>query len=415
MRIGLLTVGSRGDVQPFVALARALADAGHDPTVATHEPFRPLVEGAGLRFAPLPGDPRSVLETDEAKRLLASGRSMVRFAKRFVGVLRPWFDELTTATAPVVDAADMVVYTALSFAAWHQAQAQHKPTALASLQPFTPTRTFSSVAGGGADRGSFLNLASHRVTEQLFWQPLRSPVNRWRVETLGLAPTPFWGPYRLLENTKEPQLLGFSPTLVPRPPDWPEHVRVTGAWFFDQPSVTPAGFDAFVDGGDPPVYIGFGSMSDADGEWLARVAVDAARRANRRVVLGSGWAELAHDGSDVFVLGDVPHHLVFPKMAAIVHHGGAGTTHSAARAGVPQVVVPFFADQPFWACRVNDLCVGPPPVPRRTLDRDGLAEAIRLALRVATVDRAARVGDRIRAERGDEAAVRRIEQIGTRG
>jgi UDP:flavonoid glycosyltransferase YjiC (YdhE family) len=412
MRIGLLTVGSRGDVQPFVALARALAGAGHQPVLATHEPFRPMVEGAGLQFAPLPGDPRAVLETDEAHRLLSSGTSMVRFARRFVGVLRPWFDELIAATAPVVDEVDVVVYTPLAFTAWHQAQTQRKPTVLVSLQPLAPTRHFSTVAGGGVDRGPLLNLTSHRLTQQLFWQPLRSPVNRWRAKALGLAPLPFWGPYRLLDSTREAHLLAYSPLLVPRPPDWPRHVQVTGAWFFEPPFELPPGLEAFLGEGEPPIYVGFGSMSDRGAESIARAVVEAARKVGRRLVLGSGWAGLEHEGSDVYVLGDVPHHAVFPRMAAVVHHGGAGTTHSAARAGVPQVVVPFFADQPFWAGRVSALGIGSRPIPRRDLDSGRLATEIGLALRDSTVRQAREVGEELRRERGTDIAVHLIDRIG---
>jgi sterol 3beta-glucosyltransferase len=408
MRILLATVGSRGDVEPYVALARGLA--GHEVTVATHEPFRTFVEDHGAGFAPLPGDPRQVLHTEQARELLSTGPSVVRFARRFLGVLEPWFQDLAAATEPLVRRADVAAYSPLAFTVWHQAQAHGVATALAALQPFARTRAFSTVPGGGADRGRWLNLASHVVTEQLFWQPLRRPVNRWRADALGLAPLPLAGPHRQLAG--EPQLYGFSPSLVPPPPDWPDTVRVTGAWRLADPAPVDPDLVDFFDSGPAPVYVGFGSMVDRDATRMSEIVVAAARQAGVRLVLGAGWTGLAGDaGDDVLVVGETPHHLVFPRTAAVVHHGGAGTTHTAAAAGVPQVVVPFFADQPFWGRRVEQAGIGPPQIPRAALTPEALSSAIRRAVSGATVERARRLGQRIRAEDGVGTAARILESL----
>lgn len=411
MRIAILTVGSRGDVQPYTALAIGLRDAGHDVTLATHEPFRRFVESHGVRFAPLPGDPREVLATPEARELLASGRSIVRFAGRFLRVLRPWFHDLTRATGPLVADADFVLYSPLAFTGWHQAQAKGIGTAQAVLQPFARTAEFSTVSNGGADHGRIINRVSHLVTEQLFWQPLRRDVNRWRVEELHLDPQPLSGPFRDLRNIAEPQLCGFSPTLVPPPSDWLPEVQVTGAWFLDQVPLVAPDLDAFLAGGPAPVYAGFGSMVDSDAGAISDLVVRAARMAGVRLVLGSGWAGLDYEGDDVLVVGDTPHAHLFPRMAAVIHHGGAGTTHTTARAGVPQIVVPFFADQPFWARRVEALGIGPAGIPRKVLSTRLLAEAIRSGADPGMKDRASQVGAAITAERGVDAAVEAVERL----
>ena len=405
MRILLATVGSRGDVEPYVALAREL-DA-HKVTLATHETFRTFVEGHGVSFAPLPGDPREVLRTEQAHELLSTGASVVRFARRFLGVLEPWFEDLAAATEPLVRRADVAGYSPLAFTVWHQAQAFGVATALTALQPFARTRAFSTVPGGGADRGRLWNLASHVLTEQLFWQPLRRPVNRWRVEALGLDPLPHAGPHRQLAESGDPQLYGFSPSLVPPPADWPDTIHVTGAWRLTEPGTLDPALGHFLDSGPAPVYVGFGSMVDRDASAMSEIVVAAAAQAGVRVVLGAGWTGLAGDtGADVMVVGETPHHLVFPRMAAVVHHGGAGTTHTAAAAGVPQVVVPFFADQPFWGHRVHQTGIGPPPVPRSDLTPERLSAAIRRATAADITARAVRIGGEVRAEQGAAAAAR---------
>lgn len=412
MRVCILTVGSRGDVQPYTALAVALRSAGYSVTLATHEPFRGMVESHGVGFAPLPGDPRQVLMTPQARELLASGRSIARFALRFLRVLKPWFHELTRATEPIVDDSDLVVYSPLAFAGWHQAQARGIPTALAALQPFARTASFSTVSNGGADHGRLLNLASHVATEQLFWQPLRGVVNRWRVEELGLPPQPLSGPFAELRAIGEPQLYGFSPTLVPPPPDWPAAVEVTGHWQLDQPEALAPDIEAFLQAGPPPVYAGFGSMVDEDADAVSELVVAAARMVGLRVILGSGWAGLGHDDPDVLVVGDTPHRLLFPRMSAVIHHGGSGTTHTTAASGVPQVVVPFFADQPFWGAIVERAGIGPTPIPRGRLDAATLARALTAALTMT--ERARVLGGAISGERGVERAVAAVERVAVR-
>lgn len=412
MHLSILTVGSRGDVQPYTALAVGLQSAGHSVTLATHEPFREFVESYGVGFAALPGDPRAVLATPEARELLASGRSIARFATRFLRVLKPWFHDLTQATAPLVARSDFVLYSPLAFTGWHQAQVHRIPTALAALQPFARTAEFSTVSNGGADHGPLLNRASHVATEQLFWQPLRREVNRWRVAELGLPAQAFHGPFRELRDAGEPQLCGFSPTLVPPPSDWPPSVHVTGAWFLEHAATLEPRIEDFLAAGPAPVYAGFGSMVDEDSQVVSDMVVAAARATGQRLILGSGWAGLDHDDDDVLVVGETPHHLLFPRMAAVIHHGGAGTTHTVARAGVPQVVVPFFADQPFWGTRVEAVGVGPAPILRKRLDAASLARSIVAASTMT--GRARQVGAAIATEEGVGTAVELVERMAER-
>lgn len=416
MRVVVLTVGSRGDIQPYAALAAGLVRAGHEVLLATHEPFRPLVESTGARFAPLPGDPREVLDSEEARRLLATGHSLVRFARRFVSLLEPWWWDLVESLEPITRRAEMIVYSPLAFAGWHLGQARGIPTALATLQPFARTREFPPVALD-LHLGAVGNLLGHRLAEQLFWQPLRRPVNEWRTRNLGLSPMPWSGPFAELERTREPQLFGYSPTVLPPPPDWGDWHHVTGYWYLDHPDwLVPRPLEDFLAAGPPPVYAGFGSMAAGDPVRITEIVLAACRAAGTRAVLSTGWGGLHGVASDdVFALEEAPHDRLFPHMSAAIHHGGAGTAGAAFRAGIPQVVVPFFADQPFWGRRVARLGCGPDPIPRRELSVDRLATGLRLALqRDAPRRQAAELGWMIAQEDGVARGVDLVEQTGTR-
>lgn len=208
-------------------------------------------------------------------------------------------------------------------------------------------------------------------------------------------------------------LYGFSPLVLPRPADWPAWYRLTGYWFLDRPTgwTPPPRVVEFLAAGPPPVYVGFGSMVPRDPAATTGLVLGALRRAGVRGILATGWmGETAQPlPHHVLALDDIPHDWLFPRVAAVVHHGGAGTTAAALRAGRPAVVVPFFADQPFWAQRVAALGVGPTPIPHRRLTLDGLAAAIRTAVRDGEIaQRALALGDGLRAEDGVADAVATI-------
>ncbi len=410
MRITILTLGSRGDVQPYVALGLGLKNAGYDVCLATFESFQPFVEATGLKFFPMRGNPEEELKTEEARKWLDSDGNPAEFMRHFIALTKKRMETAFEDAWHAAQDCDTIIYSTLGIAGYHVAEKLRIPSMMSNLQPFSATKEFPTVGDPFSfSLGSLYNLNSHFWTDQLFWQPFRKDVNRWRKEVLDLPPVPFWGAYKQLKQDRIPILYGYSPSVIPKPKDWQDFYHVTGYWFLDadeewQP---PQTLVDFLEAGAPPVYIGFGSMSDKDAEGLSQMVSDAVAQVGCRAIISAGWADLRPYSSDnIYLAGSVPHSWLFPQMAAVVHHGGAGTTAAGFRAGVPSLIVPYFADQHFWAKKVEELGVGPASVRRSQLTVDKLAEAIKIALSDQNIQtNARRLGEKIRAEDGVETAV----------
>jgi sterol 3beta-glucosyltransferase len=421
MRVTLTAVGSRGDVQPYVALGLGLHAAGHEVVVATHETFREFVTEHGLGYATLAGDPRAMVAA--ADRWLASGRNrdVLPVARNLFRQVRPVLAAWLSDFWRVAQGSDVLVYSPVATPAWSVAERLGIPGIAAYLQPLHRTRHFA--AGGvpsSVSLGGGFNLATHVLTQQFMWQPVRRQINVWRRDTLGLSaaagPGPL-GPRR--RAALLPTLYAFSPLVVPKPADWDESIRLTGYWVLpaDPAWRPPPELAAFLAAGPAPVYAGFGSMTPVRAGRLTSIVIDALAATGQRGVFLGGWGALGEGElpSSVIAVRDVPHEWLLPRMRAIVHHGGAGTTGAALRAGVPSIVVPLGFDQPFWGGRVHALGVGPRPISRRRLTASRLADAIRTAATDGAMQaRAASLGAALRAERGVETAVAEIEAIALR-
>jgi sterol 3beta-glucosyltransferase len=263
------------------------------------------------------------------------------------------------------------------------------------------------------DIGRLHNRLSGFIMLQVIWQWYRPFVNQFR-RRFGLSPDHAGSFYRTL--TSNPLLGAYSPHVIPRPPDWPPNVHLTGYWFPDA-QVTwqpPADLQAFLDAGDPPIYAGFGSMSGQEPQQVAGIVLEALAKSGQRGLLLTGWGGLQVPSvpERVFVIDTAPHSWLFPRMAAVMHHGGAGTTAEGLRAGVPSVIVPFILDQTFWGKRVKALGVGTELIPRKKLSADNLAQAIHSAVTHPEMRRrAASLGETLRAEDGVGRAVAIIQQV----
>jgi sterol 3beta-glucosyltransferase len=412
MHIAILTMGSRGDVQPYVALGVGLQSAGHRVTLATFADFEPFVRRHGLSFSPISGSIRELLQTDEGCGVLnTAGRPvrMLRGVKRVVDLIQPIMGDILRDVWRACQGADRIVAAALFYYYGdHFAHLLDVPLYLSSHGPKAPTRAFQQLwfpdlsrflpAGAGA-----YNLFTHRLAERLLDQ-FREPVLRdsWRKV--------FGEPMPKVPKRHLPSVYCYSAEVLPRPADWDKNQHITGYWFLDDERDwhPPPGLLDFLQAGPPPVCVGFGSMGCGRPGELARIVLEALATAGQRGVLLTGWGglHLADLPDDVFKIDAIPYAWLFPRMAAVVHHGGAGTTAECLRAGVPSINIPFFADQPFWARRVHALGVGPKHISRRQLSAARLAKAISVAVGDADMQcRAADLGRRLRAEDGVRKAV----------
>jgi sterol 3beta-glucosyltransferase len=416
MKILLLTAGSRGDVQPFVALAQAVCRAGHTVLLAAPPDAEILAEEHGIPYASLGIDYQALASSDNGRGAVA-GRpaALIRSLREVKEATRGMLDAAWTAAK----GADAVVYHPKCLAGAHIAEALRIPCFLALPLPLlVPTRTFPAPIGSLPDIKT-LNPTSYAAM-RLSLLPFSSTLSRWRQEVLGLpARFAFADPFAI-GGRPIPVLYAFSRHLVPPPSDWPSHVTVTGYWFTDHEESLglPADLERFLAAGPPPVYIGFGSMTGRDPEKLTQTIVDAVRLAGVRAVIATGWGGLAasEGASDVYVIRSASHTELFPRCAAVVHHGGSGTTHAGLRAGRPTIVCPVAMDQPFWGVRVQAAGAGPEPIPHRALTGpDGagrLASAIRTAISDSGIGRAASdLGVAISQEHGVQSAIGVIESV----
>ncbi len=342
---------------------------------------------------------------------LATGRDVLKAAREIRRYGDPLFDAMLEDFVRLGDGTDALICSLVALASWQVAARRRIPCFAALLQPVTPTRDFPAIGlPAGLRLGGAFNIATHRMARQMFWLPFRRRMNRWRQERLGLPPLPVRGPFELMSRYPVHTLYGFSEHVVRRPRDWSEHTHVTGYWFLDAPTdwTPPPALEDFLAAGDPPVYIGFGSMTPRHAERLTAIALEALDRTGQRGILLGGWGGFGEGAlpSSVLRVEDVPHSWLFPRMRAVVGHGGAGTTAASLRAGVPTVVLPLFGDQLYWANRVYRLGVGPRPIRRARLTGARLAHRINTAVEDSRMRaRASELGALIRAEDGVAMAV----------
>lgn len=400
MRISLLTAGTRGDVEPMVALALVLAERGAEVSLAAPTDLRAFVEGFGVRYAPLRADFLTRAQTPEG---IAALKGDPRAGLRLLREVRPAMRQVLDDARAAAEGADRIVFHPKALAGRHLAEAWGIPGWVFAAVPLVcPTRAFPAPATVPFDLGP-LNRATYALASAAEGMFARE-VTDWR-SGLGLASKARRG-VRMAGERRLPVLHAHSRHLVPRPDDWDADAHVTGFWTIPGEHLPPLApeLEDFLAAGEPPVVVGFGSMGVARADAVARLATEAVRRVGRRGVL-VGLPEVP--GEDVISVPGAPFGRLFPRCAATVHHGGAGTTGASLLAGRPTVVAPHGIDQPFWARRVEEAGAGV-RVGLRGLSAERLAAALERVLRAEVVARAAGLGEAMRAERGAEAAAELI-------
>ncbi|WP_013334659.1 glycosyltransferase [Gloeothece verrucosa] len=414
MLITMLTAGTRGDVQPYIALGVALQAAGHYTVrIAASLSFENLVTEYGLDFYPLPGD-LSQIALDSRVRKAMQADNPLKIIMSFNRLKSLVFD-LQKDFYRACQGSDAIIYHPGAAIGYFIAAAFNIPSILASPFPMTPTGDYPALIFYNFPRGGkSLNRLTHHIFEQIMWGMSRSHIKAFWQQEFGMAPPHFANPFKKQQTLQHPTIVSCSNYIFPKPQDWPEQVHNTGYWFLDKADhwQPPRELQDFLQNGPAPVYVGFGSLGDpTQSEQTTQLVIDALSRSRQRGILATGWngmTRLASIPENVFMLDSVPHAWLFPQMSAVVHHGGAGTTAAALRAGVPSVVIPHANDQFAWGSRVYSLGVGAVPIPRKKLTAEKLSTAITSVLRAEVREAAKALGEKILFEHGASRAAKII-------
>ena len=412
MKLTAVTFGTEGDTRPLAALCRALMDAGHEVTLLAAGETLGSARDLGVPHAAMAGDIRCTLRSGTSIAAVVSGKSNLNATTQALARIAnenatAWMRQ-TVAAATGCDA--LIVAGLAAFVGLSVAEKLKIPVIGAGMFPLTPTSEFPSPFLPPRRIPRWLNKLSHRLVTEVLWRAFRKATNAARFEVCGLPP-------RRKSWTDHPMLYGISPSLLPRPADWPANAFMCGQWVRPVRAWNPPRpLSEFLAAGDAPIYVGFGSMVGFDARSLLDAIVAAV--AGRRALFYPGWSatQALQLPANFCVIGDTPHDWLFPRTSLVIHHGGSGTTHSAARAGVPSVVLPFAGDQSFWAEQLRLRGVAPEPVSARHLNAALLARAIDAAGTTQMRSRAAVLGEKMRGEDGLAVAVDRIGCVlGTHG
>ncbi|OJD13075.1 hypothetical protein AJ78_06432 [Emergomyces pasteurianus Ep9510] len=366
LRITCLTIGSRGDVQPYIALCKGLIAEGHIAKIATHREFEPWIRKHGIDFAPVEGDPAELMRI-----CVENGMFTYSFLKEASSKFRGWIDDLLSSAWASCQDSDILIESPSAMAGIHIAEALGIPYFRAFTMPWTRTRAYPhAFAVPEHKMGGAYNYITYVMFDNVFWKAIAGQVNRWRKRELGLRSTNL----DKMQPNKVPFLYNFSPSVVPPPLDFCDWIRVTGYWFLDEGGdwQPPAELENFLKQARADkkkiVYIGFGSIVVSDPAALTKTVVDSVLRADVRCILSKGWSDRLGDPSsakveiplppEIHQIKSAPHDWLFSQIDAAAHHGGAGTTGASLRAGIPTIIKPFFGDQFFFGSRVEDLGVG---------------------------------------------------------
>ncbi|MCF4166146.1 glycosyltransferase [Zavarzinia compransoris] len=419
MRITILAVGTQGDVRPFIALSRELQARGHEITITTGRNFEDLIRGHGIGFSPMTADYEKLMRN--SPELVERGMNLVQGTRIMRGLLHDMAQHWAEEGRAACEGAELIVGQGSgTVLAMSLAEAFGVPSVQVQFQPVTPCSDIPPVMlpqspfrlPGFINRGLYHGL---RIT---IWQLFKEAINDVVRKDLGLPPVTYSDVYRNLSPERRRVLYAYSEAVLPRSRDWTELAQVTGYWFLDEGAdwTPPDDLARFLEAGEKPVYIGFGSMLTQKAEAVTRMVLGAVKEIGCRAVLATGWGGLSADPSladaNVFVLKQAPHDWLFPRMAGAVHHGGAGTTAAACRAGIPSLIMPFITEQAFWSGRLEEKGIAPPRLNRKTVTQGAFKRGITRLLDPAMKTRAEAVGAKIRAEDGIGRAIDQLTEWG---
>ena len=421
MNVLIVTLGSRGDVQPCVALGKGLKNAGHEVTICTSKLFQPFITAQGLHYGPMNNQLMQLMDSDMGRDAMENTHNLwgtisttIKLFSQVKAMYRQTLQDVWQTTQAVKPNL-LILASKAAFMAESIADKQKIPLAIALPFPqFVPTAQSPAMGFPDWPLGHWYNRLTYWIVHAAIGL-YRGIPNEFRRKVLQLPPKPKgMGLLHRADGSPIPVLHCYSQQVVPRPTDWPESAHVSGYWFLEQQAnwQPPEDLKAFLEKGQPPIYIGFGSISGRQPQRLAKVVIEALRATNQRGILATGWGGLqANDlPKTVFQLDQAPHDWLFSKVSAVIHHGGAGTTAAGLRAGRPTLICPFFGDQPFWGNQIYTLGVGPRPIPQKQLTTSKLAVVMHELVSNQTMRRNAEtLGEKILAEDGVGNAIAILE------
>lgn len=420
MNISLLTMGTLGDLRPFLALALGLQETGHQVSLAAPENFETYLQQFPISYNSLAGNTQEILESEEGRRWMASG-NVKEFMKALQRISHEIRYELQRDLLLACQDCDvMIVHPLLLPHVTTLSEKLKKPFLLATPFPFvSATKEFPQflVRAKRLPFG-FLNQLTHQVFSKVWQNSNAGDINEWRSQ-LELAPLR-GSVFKRLAQQRIPILHAYSPSIIPHPKDWGDHNFITGQWKMDDKYIpkhseekTSDHLAAWLDRGQAPIYFGFGSLPVLEPQNMIDMVLDITKSLNARAIVASGWSNMTVEGTplqdSVFMIKSAEHEWLFPRCSCVIHHGGAGTTHTALASGTPSMICSTYADQPFWGERITELNVGRHlPFPKMT--KENLTRAIQDLQDESVKARAAELGKSIKAENGLQNAMDWLEK-----
>ncbi|CAF0751108.1 unnamed protein product [Didymodactylos carnosus] len=423
LTICIMVVGSRGDVQPFIAFGKELLKVGHRVRLATHKTFENFVRENDLEFYPLGGDPADLMSFMVKNAGIIPSVSSIfagdiqKNREQLFEILKSTWRACTEPDNKTGEPfiAEAIISNPPTFGHIHCAQKLNIPLHICFTMPWSPTSAFPHplcrVDYTKWHAIEKINLLSYQVVEMLTWSAMRDLINNFRKNTLGLEKLHTRKAIHLIVDEHVPHTYCWSPCLVAKPEDWGEHIDVSGFFFLEKSKdyKPPTKLVEFLQNGDRPFYIGFGSITGHNSKHLYEIVVEALERGSFRAVILGDWAGINENSkipANIYLIKDCPHDWLFQYVAAVCHHGGAGTTAAGLRLGKPTIIVPFFGDQYFWGAMVAQSNAGPKPLPGKHLNANDLFEAFKFALTPEVKAAAEKLANKIKNEDGVGAAVK---------
>ena len=417
MKIAITTVGTRGDLQPYIALGLGLKEAGHEVLIVSSKNEEAFVKNYGLAFFSLNVDIQKLMDGDEVQEM-SKGNNPLKFILSHLKGSKKLKQLMVDTQAEIWTAcqfADIIIFHPGMPIGFFIAQENKRISVMANPFPVIATSDYPAILFYTSPRlGKLFNKITHKIFEKLFWSLSKSAVVEFWNKSVKTKMNFSLSPTRQQIDSGMPVINGYSNLFFHHSKHWDNNIHTTGNWFIDnEPNfIPPTVLTNFIDNGEQPIYIGFGSMKDIESfKTTLNIIKEALDQTKQRAVVGLGWSKLSYNESipsNIFLIESIPHSWLFPKMKIVIHHGGAGTTATGLRVGKPTIIIPHNADQPAWGQRIFELGVGSKPIKKTKLTADNLASAILFAQQPNIISKADKLGQELRKENGVKNAVKII-------